>query len=1216
MSVTRYDVFLSHNSADKPIVEELARRLVNEGLNPWLDVWNLIPGAPWQTALEEALAVCATCAVCIGPNGSGAWQNEEMRAAINRRVTDNTHGFRVIPVLLPGAERGERSKLPTFLSATTWVEFHGSLDDDGAFHRLVCGIRGIEPGPSPGEAISIDATPYRGLQVFDVQDCPFFFGREALVEWLLDDLGPDAQRQTENRFLAIVGPSGSGKSSLARAGLAAAIQQGKIAGSEYWPIAICKPGADPLESLAVAVSAATGDGQNVTAVRSLIADLRADPRTLHLVTRLALRDAPPERRLIVLVDQLEEIFTLCHDEAARKATIDTLLHAATVADGQTIVILTLRADFYGKCAAYPHLAAAFSDHQMLVGPMTRDELRRAIERPALLVGCEFEPGLVETLLDDVAHEPGGLPLLQHALLELWNRRAGRRLTHAAYHEIGGVEGALERRAEAVYVTFNPTEQSICRRIFLRLAQLGEGTEDTRRRATVRELLPATGATEAFDTVLRKLTAPEARLVTIQGTLNSADKTGDGTLVNQHVVEVAHEALIRSWSRLRSWLDENRAALRIHRQMTEAATEWMTNQRDASYLYRGARLIEAQEWATKHADDLNQAEQAFLEASVTARDAEQRAAQRRVRRTIGGLVSALVIISLFSGVAVYYWQSASTAARVDRGRLLVQQGQQEHAAHPLLGLRLALEGLLLAPQEKPSVAALAAHARLLQLSEDSNRFVVSPDSTMLVLMRTGMSSEIRRTADGQVIATFTSDGDITGIHFSPDSHAFIVSYTGTPNELRRTANGQLIASFTGDVDFLGNLLSLERGLGIYFSADSQAFVVDYIDKPRELRRTADGQIIPNFTSDGDIAGIHFSPDSQTFVAASNAKPHELRRTADGQLIASFTGELAYPRISFSPDGHAFIVSYTGTPHELRRTADGQIIATFTGELTYPGITFSPDGRAFVASYKGERHELRRTANGQLITSFTGELRASGIHFSPDSQTFIVSYGGKPNELRRTTDGQLITTFTGELESPGIHFSPDNRAFVAGYIFKPGELRRTTDGQLIATLNDNLDSSSIPFSPNGHAFITSYIGKPNELRRTSDGQIITTFTGDVDIAGITFSPDNHALVVTYADKENELWDLTDTPHPLAILGLSTDRTVFHPNLQRLVVRYVTGEVYLLDLAWLRAMDGAPINLPQEELIQISCQAVWESGLWTADDDAALRRALGTQAPQACQ
>ena len=235
----------------------------------------------------------------VGPRSLGPWQNEEMRAAIDQRVRDSARRFRVIPVLLPGAERGERSSLPTLLTATTWAEFRDSLDDANAFHRLVCGIRGVEPGPGPGKVIFEGQCPYRGLRAFDVDDAPFFFGREALVQWLLNAVRPATESQPVNRFLAVVGASGSGKSSVARAGLLAAIKHGAIPGSSRWPMAILRPGPDPVESLAVALSRAVNVGQGAPALAELIAEFLKNDKTLHLVARQSLICSPTVTRKCV-----------------------------------------------------------------------------------------------------------------------------------------------------------------------------------------------------------------------------------------------------------------------------------------------------------------------------------------------------------------------------------------------------------------------------------------------------------------------------------------------------------------------------------------------------------------------------------------------------------------------------------------------------------------------------------------------------------------------------------------------------------------------------------------------------------------------------------------------------------------------------------------------------------------------------------------------------
>jgi tetratricopeptide (TPR) repeat protein len=643
MAALEHKVFLSHNSDDKDDVKKLALRLNSEDIKTWLDEWNLIPGKEWQPAIEQALEECTACAVFIGKKGFGPWQHEEMRAAIDRRVSRGQRQYRVIPVLLPGADRPEPGKLPAFLRATTWVEFRRSLDDMHALHRLVSGIRGVEPGPGPDGAIVAGECPYRGLEFFDVEHERFFFGREAETEWLVNELRPRSSGQ-ENRFLAILGASGSGKSSLARAGLIAGLRRGALEGSSEWPIVICRPGRDPIESLAVALAGLRGGASLIKDARDLLnaKSLGDDPKSLHIVARLALRDGHASRRLVVLVDQLEEAFTLCENEAARRAFFDILHYAGTVAGGQTIVIVTIRADFYGKCGPYPALAAAMSDHQHLVGPMAEDELRRAIERPAVLAGGEFEPWLVGRLLQDVAGQAGALPLLQFTLMELWQRREGRRMTEAAYRAIGGLQGALKNRADEVLGQFDDARRDLCRRIFLRLTQPGEGSEDTKRRSSLKELVPIGTDPLVVEAVVNRLA--DARLITTEG---SAKPGGEVS------VEVAHEALIRGWGRLREWVDADRAGLLLHRQLAEAAREWQAHNRESSFLYRGTRLTAAREWVRTHRDQLNDREAKFLDAS-----------KRRRRRAIGALAASIALV-LGASVGAWAYPRWTLSRSVDR-----------------------------------------------------------------------------------------------------------------------------------------------------------------------------------------------------------------------------------------------------------------------------------------------------------------------------------------------------------------------------------------------------------------------------------------------------------------------------------------------------------------------------------------------------------------------
>ena len=494
-----------------------------------------------------------------------------------------------------------------------------------------------------------DICPYKGLAAFDANDAEYYFGRERLVAELVT-------RLVGSSFLALVGASGSGKSSALRAGLLPSFAGGVLPGSADWRQEIIRPGEHPLAELERAL-----DGTLDEAIASLAAG----------------------SRLVLVVDQFEEVFNSTRDEAERSRFIDLL----TAEHESLKVVLAMRADHYGHCAAYPQLATLVARSQVLVGPLARAELESVIEHPAQRVGLRVEPGITEALLSDLGDEPGTLPLLSTALLELWQARQAGRLTLAAYRASGGVQGAVARLAETAYASLSEDERAIARSIFLRLAGTGEGEGIVRRRVP---LIEFDQTDERVSSVLTRLT--DARLLT----------SGDG------FVEVAHEALLREWPRLQRWLEEDAAGRQLRLHLIDAARDWEVRGREAGDLYRSARLAAALDWSAEHTVELNALEREFVEQSRIASEAEverQRRTNRRLRALLAGAAVFLLVAVAAGGFALYQSQLANQAEQFARSRELAASAIASREDDPTLSKLLAIEAASIAEPPLESVAAL-------------------------------------------------------------------------------------------------------------------------------------------------------------------------------------------------------------------------------------------------------------------------------------------------------------------------------------------------------------------------------------------------------------------------------------------------------------------------------------------------------------------------------
>lgn len=489
-------------------------------------------------------------------------------------------------------------------------------------------------------------SPYPGMVAFGPEDAEWFFGRDRLLAQLIERLD---QRLRDGGPLVVVGASGAGKSSLLRAGLIPRLEQGALAGSQHWPRLSLTPTDRPVTAIAEAIAAVI-DEHPADVARQLTHDPESCIDRLRAVLREA-GGAGPTMVLVLIIDQLEELFTMCTDQQERHRFLDLISRltdrGSAGQDPVALVVFGLRADFYAHCADYPQLRSALQDGQVIVGPMSSTELRQAIVLPAQLAGLQVEPGLVEVLLwdlgasavggaDDAAsanYEAGCLPLLAHALRATWLERRGQTLTVEAYRLTGGIPHAVATTAERTFLTLNVAEQRAARALFLRLVKIGDDTGYTRRRVPRWELFGGNTDQRTVLALLDRFT--RARLLT-QG---------------HDTVEITHNALLRAWPRLRHWIDEDRYDILRRQQLDEAAAMWEREGRDASALHRGSRLAAAREWVSSQRDhgDLNPTTSAFLAAS------SRHAVRRRVLGwalmlfSVVPLLSVLVLMA--SGVAL-------------------------------------------------------------------------------------------------------------------------------------------------------------------------------------------------------------------------------------------------------------------------------------------------------------------------------------------------------------------------------------------------------------------------------------------------------------------------------------------------------------------------------------------------------------------------------------
>jgi WD40 repeat protein/DNA-binding SARP family transcriptional activator/type II secretory pathway predicted ATPase ExeA len=955
------------------------------------------------------------------------------------------------------------------------------------------GPAGREPEEGPAAAVC----PYKGLARFEPSDAEFFFGRERLVAKLVTHL-------VGTGLVGVVGPSGSGKSSLVRAGLLPALADGVLPGSDRWRQVLMRPGEHPMAELARvgARPGVPGDGCGGDAAA---AGGKAGDDTMPWwgAGELVLRTIAGEGRLLLVVDQFEEVFTSCRDEGERAAFLAALTEAAW-ADRNVTVVVAVRADYYGHCAAHPDLAGLLAANHVLVGPMEAAELRRAVELPARHAGLHLEPGLADAMIGEVADEPGGLPLLSCALLESWQHRQGRILTLAAYHQAGGVHGAVARLAERAWRQLDPGQQQTARRILLRLAGPGEGQAVVRRRVPLDELTAS--GDERGPAVLDALA--DQRLLTM----------------GEDSVEVAHEALLREWPRLRGWLEEDVQGRVLHRHLISAAREWEQSGRDPGELYRGARLTGALDWARDHHADLNELERAFLEASrATAEqevaDARRRAerearASRRLRGLVAGLAAVLALALVAGGFAL------ALRGRAER-QTLVAQRQTQVAESRRLGAQVLLQSDL------DRSLLLAVEAVRLDDSVDTRGALLttllrSPQALRVLHGGGNQLHHFTLSSDGRTLAALGAD---TGGTYLWDTR------TG-----RRLAgpDGFGVVAFSRDGRFLvtGSLPT---------SSNLDLLVWDVA-----RRRIAKRLPLPSERDPVEIDPVTdaaFSPDGRVLAAGTARGSLIFWNLASGARLGPVLhhprGQESRGNLAFAPDGATLYTSVQGGKtivwdvtrrRRVRTIPLGGMLAVSRNTKTL--ALGQPDGSIILAD----------AATGRRRRVLTGHSTAvMGLAFSPDSATLASASGDRTAILWDVATGKARETLRGHAGSvTGVAFSPDG-----------------------ATLyTSSLDDSVIAWD------LTRTRGLARRLTRAAS-----------PVVGVAFSPrDPNLLALAQRGGPVMLWDLAKRIRvgKLAVVGGWANAVAFSPDGRTLAAADADGTVVLFDIAT-HARAGRPLRRP---------------------------------------